>query len=162
MVETQLCKQRGTSDTFVKKKWKTSAVSTTIWMVETQLCKLRGTSDAFVKYGFCEYYKWNIEWARPTNICDVPRSLQSWVSTIQSVVLTADVFQLFKKNNFSARIRISELWNPAAAGVRQCNTNNPYCSRLPGCQVSGVRTNIKQRITSLDININTSTRSVTC
>ena len=26
---------------------------------------------------------------------DVPRSLQSWVSTIQTVVLTADVFQLF-------------------------------------------------------------------
>ena len=30
------------------KNWKTSAVSTTVWMVETQLCKLRGTSDAFV------------------------------------------------------------------------------------------------------------------
>ena len=29
---------------------------------------------------------------------DVPRSLQSWVSTIQTVVLTADVFQLEKKN----------------------------------------------------------------
>ena len=29
---------------------------------------------------------------------DVPRSLQSWVSTIQTVVLTADVFQLFIKN----------------------------------------------------------------
>ena len=28
---------------------------------------------------------------------DVPRSLQSWVSTIQTVVLTADVFQLFIK-----------------------------------------------------------------
>ena len=27
-----------------------------------------------------------------------PRSLQSWVSTIQTVVLTADVFQLFIKN----------------------------------------------------------------
>ena len=93
----------------------------------------------------------------------VPRSLQSWVSTIQSVVLAADVFQLFmKKINFSARIRISELWNPAAAGVRQCNTNNPSCSRLPGCQVSGLRTNIKHRITSLDININTSTRTVRC
>ena len=29
------------------------------------------------------------------NASDVPRSLQSWVSTIQRVVLTADVFQLF-------------------------------------------------------------------
>ena len=33
---------------FFIKSWKTSAVSTTVWMVETQLCKLRGTSDAFV------------------------------------------------------------------------------------------------------------------
>ena len=31
---------------------------------------------------------------------DVPRSLQSWVSTIHTVVLTADVFQLFIKNIF--------------------------------------------------------------
>ena len=30
------------------KSWKTSAVSTTVWMVERQLCKLHGTSDAFV------------------------------------------------------------------------------------------------------------------
>ena len=30
------------------KSWKTSAVSTTVWMVETQFCKLRGTSDTFV------------------------------------------------------------------------------------------------------------------
>ena len=29
---------------------------------------------------------------------DVPRSLQSWVSTIQSVVLTADVFHFFYKD----------------------------------------------------------------
>ena len=35
------------STNFVK-SWKTSAVSTTVWMVETQLCKLRGTSDTFV------------------------------------------------------------------------------------------------------------------
>ena len=32
-----------------------------------------------------------------TNVSDVPRSLQSWVSPIQTVVLTADVFQLFIK-----------------------------------------------------------------
>ena len=31
---------------------------------------------------------------------DVPRSLQSWVSNIHTVVLTADVFQLFIKNIF--------------------------------------------------------------
>ena len=36
------------------RSWKTSAVSTTVWMVETQLCKLRGTSDTFALYGFCE------------------------------------------------------------------------------------------------------------
>ena len=30
------------------KSWKTSAVSTTVWIVETQLCKLRGTSDTCV------------------------------------------------------------------------------------------------------------------
>ena len=29
---------------FFTKSWKTSAVSTPVWMVETQLCKLRGTS----------------------------------------------------------------------------------------------------------------------
>ena len=35
---------------------------------------------------------------------DVPRSLQSWVSTIHTVVLTADVFQLFiKKANGKTR-----------------------------------------------------------
>ena len=34
-----------------------------------------------------------------TNVSDVPRSLQSGVSTIQTVVLTADVFQLFIKNS---------------------------------------------------------------
>ena len=31
------------------KSWKTSAVSTTVWMVETQLSKLRGTSDTYVR-----------------------------------------------------------------------------------------------------------------
>ena len=36
-----------------------------------------------------------------TNVSDVPRSSQSWVSTIQTVVLTADVFQLFIKNRWS-------------------------------------------------------------
>ena len=37
-----------------------------------------------------------------TNMSDVPRSLQSWVSTIHTVVLTADVFQLFIKTSFLA------------------------------------------------------------
>ena len=31
---------------------------------------------------------------------DVPRSLRSWVSTIQTVVLTADVFQLWRFSTF--------------------------------------------------------------
>ena len=38
---------------------------------------------------------------------DVPRSLQSWVSTIQSVVLTADVFQLFIFKKWNKLRRIS-------------------------------------------------------
>ena len=42
---------------------------------------------------------------------DVPRSLQSWVSTIQSVVLTADVFQLLLKYQISL---------PAAATTVYC------------------------------------------
>ena len=32
-----------------------------------------------------------------TKVSDVPRGLHSWVSTIQTVVLTADVFELFIK-----------------------------------------------------------------
>ena len=35
---------------------------------------------------------------------DAPRSLQSWVSTIQSLVLTADVFQFFFKNMWEFRL----------------------------------------------------------
>ena len=38
---------------------------------------------------------------------DVPRSLQSWVSTIQTVVLTADVFQLQKYIFFSGSWKTS-------------------------------------------------------
>ena len=37
-----------------------------------------------------------------TNVSDVPCSLQSWVSTIQTVVLTADVFQPFIKSCLEA------------------------------------------------------------
>ena len=47
------------------------------------------------------YHKWSIEQARPMSVSDVPRSLKSWVSTTQSVVLTADVFQLKKKHHHS-------------------------------------------------------------
>ena len=36
-----------------------------------------------------------------TNVSDVPRSLQSWVWTIHTVVLTADVFQLFTKTKWN-------------------------------------------------------------
>ena len=42
---------------FFIKSWKTSAVSTAVWMVGTQLCKLRGTSDTFVQYGFRAFVK---------------------------------------------------------------------------------------------------------
>ena len=35
-----------------------------------------------------------------SDVRHVPRSMQSWVSTIHTVVLTADVFQLFIKNIF--------------------------------------------------------------
>ena len=42
--------------------------------------------------GFCKY----------SNVSDVPRSWQSWASTIQTVVLTADVFPLFIKNTRAA------------------------------------------------------------
>ena len=38
------------------KSWKTSAVSTTVWMVETQLCKLRGTSDIYTNYRSPVFY----------------------------------------------------------------------------------------------------------
>ena len=40
---------------------------------------------------------------------DVPRSLQSWVSTIHTVVLTADVFQLFIKNRISSSTPVFSL-----------------------------------------------------
>ena len=43
------------------------------------------------------YCKFSSQKPYYTNVYDVPRSLQSWVSTIQTVVLTADVFQLFIK-----------------------------------------------------------------
>ena len=38
------------------KSWKTSAVSTTVWMVETQLCKLRGTSDIYTNHRSRVFY----------------------------------------------------------------------------------------------------------
>ena len=39
---------------------------------------------------------------------DVPRSLQSWVSTIHTVVLTADVFQLFVKTCYKILRRMGK------------------------------------------------------
>ena len=50
--------------------WKTSAVSTTVWMVETQLCKLRGTSDTFVK--------------KMKNVSCEYNHLNGWNSTLQA------------------------------------------------------------------------------
>ena len=44
---------RGHGD-FIK-SWKTSAVSTTVWMVETQLCKLRGDLYIFVQKEIISY-----------------------------------------------------------------------------------------------------------
>ena len=41
-----------------------------------------------------------------TKVSDVPRGLHSWVSTIQTVVLTADVFELFIKCCFYSNERV--------------------------------------------------------
>ena len=53
-------------------------------------------------------YKWNRINTSNENVSDVPRSLQSWVSTIQTAVLTADVFQLFTYKNFYEKL--SDTW----------------------------------------------------
>ena len=57
------------------------------------------------------YRRCNSQTQKPyyTNASDVPRSLQSRVSTIQTVVLTADVFQLF-----------------ITCFNRRCNSQTPY------------------------------------
>ena len=56
-----------------------------------------------------------MESARPTNVSDVPRSLQSWVSTIKSVVLTADLLKKKKQYIISVLLsnNTSELFNPS-------------------------------------------------
>ena len=69
MVKTQLCKLRGTSDTFLYKN-----------VSDVPRSLQKNVSDA--------------PRSLQKNVSDVPRSLQSWVSTIQTVWLTADVFQL--------------------------------------------------------------------
>ena len=57
-----------------------------------------------------------------TNASDVPRSLQSWVSTIQTVVLTADVFNILWKieKNVSCEVGFGEYesfgWEPDWCG----------------------------------------------
>ena len=50
-------------------------------------------------------------WEKLENVCffNVSRSLQSWVSTIQSVVLTADVFHFFIKYYLFTRLHAAEL-----------------------------------------------------
>ena len=45
-----------------------------------------------------------------TNVSDLPRSLKSWVSTIQTVVLTADVFQLFIKYKWQNTVTVKAIW----------------------------------------------------
>ena len=54
--------------------------------LNTNGCTHRWRFSTFIKYNERLWYY--------ANVSDVPRSLQSWVSTIQTVVLTADVFQL--------------------------------------------------------------------
>ena len=75
MVETQLRKLRGTSDTFVGRAYSIFHLQNMVyknisceydqWVVETQLCKLRDTSDTLIghacamfqlKYGVCELH----------------------------------------------------------------------------------------------------------
>ena len=71
-----------------------------------------------------------------TNASDVPRSLQSWASTIQTVVLTADVFQLKKKNYFEV-LCIIELhpagYPPAPNGYQvPAKNRSHYPTRVTG------------------------------
>ena len=75
---------------------------------------------------------------------DVPRSLQSWVSTIQTVVLTADVFQLFvkknsenfvdqrvKKNNTPEKTCVENKKNLTQVTFRlKINNHNTKCERI--------------------------------
>ena len=75
-----------------------------------------------------------------TNASSVPRSLQSWVSTIQTAVLTADVFQ--HKNTFSHTLKHQYLYRYVCVHVK------PFLlySSVPGkcCQVrTGCNTSIK-------------------
>ena len=53
---------------------------------------------------------------------DVPRSLQSWVSTIQTVVLTADVFQLFTKK-----------WKKSAVSTTDWRVETQLCKVREPC-----------------------------
>ena len=104
---------------FLVKSWKTSCV------------KLRFNNHSYRKFSSQKPYY--------TNASDVPRSLQSWVSTIQSVVLTADVFQLFpteinvygsistwNRSSFSQPKRIRDVRRCAHELGRRPSYNYPF------------------------------------
>ena len=84
-------------------KWNTEyRISTSnerVWCT-TQLAKLRfnHSNGCTHRWRFSTFY--SPQKTYYTNVPDVPRSLQSWVSTVQTVVLTADVFQLVIKYIF--------------------------------------------------------------
>ena len=71
------------------------------------LCKTEYWSQSYRRFSSQKPYN--------TNVSDVPRSLQSWISTIQTVVLTADVFQLFIKKLFIKK----NCWESKCWGVTE-------------------------------------------
>ena len=96
-----------TPEYFFIKSWKTSAVSTTVWMVDTQLCKLRGTSDTFRHVLF--FYK------KLKNVsCEYDR-LSGWNSTCKlrgtSDTFTHVLFFNKKLKNVSCEYNRLNGWN---------------------------------------------------
>ena len=75
-----------------------------------------------------------MEQARPTNVSDVPRSFQSWVSTIQSFILTDDVFlTFFLKNSLHKRFllrgtTIYIVWTTAPYNQNRKRINSNECA----------------------------------
>ena len=62
-----------------------------------------------------------------TNTSDVPRSLQSWVSTIHTVVLTADVFQLLYHAACKVEFQpFTRSYSQLTFFVRACSMFYPY------------------------------------
>ena len=72
------------------KCWKTSAVSTTVWMIETRLCKLRGTSD--VRWTCLFYISviiWFL-WTKPTIWLLILISTKEWFARVPCFILMKD------------------------------------------------------------------------